>query len=48
MSGLTEVHVLLASVQKEFTERQSDRQGIDLLRYDACERCKWAGKEGLP
>ena len=31
MSGLTEVQVLCASAQKEFGERQSDRQEIDLL-----------------
>ena len=48
MSGLTEVQVHLASAQKEFNERQSDRQEIDLLRLDACERCKQAGKEALP
>ena len=32
VSGLTEVQVLCASVQKELRGRQSDRQGIDLLR----------------
>ena len=47
MSGLTEVQVLYASVQKEFSERQSDRQEIGLLRYDACERGKPAGTETL-
>ena len=31
MSGLTEVQVLYASNQKEFSERQSDRQEIALL-----------------
>ena len=48
MSGLTEVQVLHVSMQKEFSERQSDRQEIDLLGWDACERCKRAGKEALP
>ena len=48
MSGLTEVQVLFASVQKEFSERQIDRQEIDLLGQDACERCKQAGKEAVP
>ena len=47
MSGLTEAQVLHASSQKEFSERQGDRQEIDLLGQDACERCKWAGKEAL-
>ena len=46
MSRHTEVQVHV-SVQKEFSERQSDRQEIDLLGQDACERCKWAGKEVL-
>ena len=32
MSELTEVQVLYASAQKEFSERKSDRQEIDLLR----------------
>ena len=32
VSGLTEVQVLHASMQKKFSERQSDRQEIDLLR----------------
>ena len=32
VSGLTEVQVLHVSVQKEFSERQSDKQEIDLLR----------------
>ena len=32
VSGLTEVQVLPASEQKEFSERQSDREEIDLLR----------------
>ena len=31
MSGLTEVQVPHASTQKEFSERQSDRQEADLL-----------------
>ena len=48
MSGLTEVQVLHVSELKEFSESQSDRQEIDLLRQDACERYKWAGKEALP
>ena len=47
MSVLTEVQVLCASEQKEFSERQSDKQ-VDLSRSDACERCKQAGKEALP
>lgn len=38
MSGLTEAHVLCVSVQKEFSKRQSDRQEVDLLIQDACER----------
>ena len=29
VSGLTEVHVLYASAQKELSKQQSDRQGID-------------------
>ena len=44
MSGLTEAQVRYASAQKEFSERQSDRQEIDLLGQNACERCKRAGK----
>ena len=48
MSGLTEVQVLCALLQKESSERQSDRQEIDLLGWDARERCKQAGKEALP
>ena len=48
MSELTEVQVLYASVHKEFSERQNDRQEIDLLRYTTCERGKQAGKEALP
>ena len=48
VSGLTEVQVLPASVQKEFSERPSERQEIDLLGWDACERCKRAGKKALP
>ena len=31
MSGLTEVQVLYASVQNEFSEKQSDSQEVDLL-----------------
>lgn len=31
MSGITEVQVLCALAQKEFSEIQSDRQEIDLL-----------------
>ena len=38
MSGLTEAHVLCVSVQMEFSKRQSDGQGVDLLVQDACER----------
>ena len=48
MSELIETQLLYVSVQKEFSERQNDRQEIDLLRQDACERCKQAGKEVLP
>ena len=48
MSGLTEVQVLYASAQKKFIKRQSYRQEIDLLGWDACERCKRAGKKALP
>ena len=44
MSGLTEVQVLCASVQKEFSERQSDRQEIDLLiLQDSCTE-RWDGE----
>ena len=32
VSGLTEAQVLCVSAEKEFRERQSDRQEIDLLR----------------
>ena len=35
-------------LQKEFSKRLSDRQEIDLLIWDAYEKCKWAGKEALP
>ena len=45
MSGLAEVQVLYASSQKEFNQRQSDRQEIDKLGKDASERRKWAGKQ---
>ena len=48
MSGLTEVQVLQVSAQKEFSERQSDRQEIDLLRQGICQRCKLSGMEALP
>ena len=34
--------------QKEFSERQSKKQGIDVLRQGAWERCKQAGTEVLP
>ena len=44
---MSEVQVLHGPTQKEFSERQSDWQEID-LRSDACERCKQAGKEALP
>ena len=37
MSGLTEVQVLKVSMWKEVSERQSDRQEIDLLRQDTCD-----------
>ena len=36
--GLTEVQVLCASAQKEFSERQSDRQEIGLLRRGPARR----------
>ena len=45
---LLEAQVLCASAQKEFSEPQSERQEIALLREDACERGKRAGKEALP
>ena len=48
VSGLTEVQVLHVSAQKEFSERQSDMQEVDLLGKHACERGKRAGKEALP
>ena len=44
MSGLTEVQILCVSAQKEFSERQSDRQKIGLLRQATCEGNKPAGK----
>lgn len=47
MSGLTEVQVLYVSVQKKFSERQSVRQGVDLLIKDACEGYKWVDKGAL-
>lgn len=34
-------------VQK-ISERPSDRQEVDLLKQEACERCERAGKEALP
>ena len=37
MSGLTEVQVLNVSMWKEVSERQSDRQEIDLLKQDTCD-----------
>ena len=48
MSGLTEVQVLYASVQKEFSERKSGRPETDLLGQNICEKCKRAGTEALP
>ena len=48
MSGLTDAQVLHVSAQKEFSERQSDRQETDLLGGEACKRCKQAVKEALP
>ena len=44
MSGLTEAHILCVSVQMEFSKRQSDGQGVDLLVQDACERERQAGR----
>ena len=43
-----EVQALHVFEQKEFSERQSDRQEIDLLRQDTCGRLKQAGKKTLP
>lgn len=40
MSGLTDAQVLCVSVQKEFRERGSDRQAVDLLIQASRERCK--------
>ena len=48
MSGLTEAEDLRVSAQKEFSQRQSDRQEIDLLIWDACKRCKQTGEGALP
>ena len=48
VSGHTEAQVLCVSAQKEFSERQSDRQEVDLLIKDACGRCKWAVEGALP
>ena len=47
MSGWTEAQVLCVSALKEFSERQSDRQEIDLLRQNTCEGYKRAGNEAL-
>ena len=38
VSGLNEPQAVYVSVQKEFSKRQSDRQEVDLLIQDACER----------
>ena len=35
MSGLTEAWVLCVSAQKEFSEKQSEYQEVDLLILDA-------------
>lgn len=35
--------VLCAEVQKEFSERQRERQEVDLLTSDTWEKCKEAG-----
>ena len=48
VSGLTEAQVLCFSAQKEFSERQRDRQEVDLLIKDTCKRCKPAGEGALP
>ena len=48
MSGLTEVQVLQVSAQKEFSQRASDRQEVDLLGWDAWERRRRAGEEAGP
>ena len=48
MSGLTEAQVLCISVQKEFSERPSHRQEVNLLVQDLCQRCMWASKRVLP
>ena len=48
MSGLTEAQVLCISVRTEFRERQSDRQEVNVLVQDICQRCMWASKRVLP
>ena len=48
MSGLTEVQVLCASAQKEFSERQSDRQETDLLGWNDGKGWKQTSKRALP
>ena len=48
MSGLTEAQVLCISVRKEFRERQSDRQEVNLLPKDSWEGYKCSGKKALP
>ena len=48
VSGLTEAEDLRVSAQKEFSQRQSDRQETDLLVWDACKRCKQTGEGALP
>ena len=48
MSGLTEAQVLRVSAQKEFSERQSDKQEVDLFIQDACEGYKGVGEGALP
>ena len=39
-SGLTEVQILCASAQKEFSERQSDKQEIGVLVRDASRQAR--------
>ena len=48
MFALIEVQVLHVSTQKGFSKRQNNRQEVDLLRPENCERFKWAGMEALP
>ena len=48
MSWLTEAQVHCVSVQKEFSERQSDEQETDLLTQDVCGSCKRAGEGAFP